>query len=346
MTAPHVRADYDQLNQIETRFEQERENLHQTLATLRQHKEQLQGGGWQGRAARVFYGEMDGDLMPALARLESALGQAARITSHIRVRIQLAEADAARVLRADSPSPVATVPGPMNEAGPAFIALPRSPSPRVIRQAMARRRAAAEAAAVDRLLSIFDPQVRALARQSPTLRAQLVTLQKKGIMFLTGPRSQTIEPFITIHQDLSGPEAVAMIAHEVGHVISNDQEIQMIEETPTMTRDEYVERNTVNNLRNEALAQFNALQVRAELLKAGAGDIGVPGHGDAGFAQVYARYAAGQLTRDQAVDQMGSLMGNLVRESGPPTKTYRDYAVEHFRNDWDTHIAPLRPPQK
>jgi hypothetical protein len=53
-----------------------------------------------------------------------------------------------------------------------------------------------------------------------------------------------------------------------------------------MTRDEYVQLNVANNLRNEAMAQFNALQVRAELLAAGAGEIGVPGDQDAGFQRV------------------------------------------------------------
>ena len=80
-----------------------------------------------------------------------------------------------------------------------------------------------------------------------------------------------------------------------------------------MTRDQYIQLNTTNNLRNEAEAQFNAVQVRAELQAAGAGDIGLPGAQDAAFQQVYANYQAGRLTKDQAIDQMGPQMGNELR---------------------------------
>lgn len=356
MPSPRIRVDHDALKQIAAEFGAQADAARQAFQLVQRQAEVLRAGDWLGRGADAFHTEMSDAILPAYRRLAAALASAQTSTLQLSQRLQRAEADAARVLRGEPATSgvpaggrVGETAGPVPgdappEAGPAFIPTLRPPNPRALRLAQARRTAAAQAAAVSNMLSIFDPQVRELAGKSPTLRAQLLALQKKGILFQTGPRSQTIEPFITIDETLTGADAVAMIAHEAGHVASNDQEIERIVETPDMTRDQYVALNVANNLRNEALAQFNALQVRAELLAAGAGDIGVPGDQDAGFQQVYAEYAAGRITKDQAVERLGPVMGNVLRDAGPPPLTYRDYAVDFFRKDWDTHIAPTRRP--
>ena len=345
MTTPRVRADHDELEQIAAAIGARAGATRESLQLLQRQTEVLRNGDWIGRGANAFYQEMGDSVLPAYRRLVAALELAQQTTLQISLILREAEIDAARVLAgegsaAGEPGGVAA-PG---ESGPAFIPLAKPPSARTLAHARARQTAAAENAAVDKMLSIFDPQVRDLARRSPTLRSQILALQKLGIQFLTGPRSQTIEPFITIAQSLTGGDAVAMIAHEVGHVISNPQEVSYIPETPSMTRDQYVELNVANNLRNEALAQFNAVQVRAELLAGGAGDIGIPGTQDAGFQRVHAEYASGRITKGQAIERMGPVMGNVVRDAGPPRQTYRDYAIDYFRKDWDTHIAPTRRP--
>lgn len=280
MTASRVRADHDALKRIAADFGAQAGATRGSLKLLQRHAEVLRDGDWVGKGANAFHQEMSAVVLPILRRLADALESARQTTLEISQTLRQAEADAARVLHgAEDAEAVGEAPAvdALAEAGPAFIPTLRPPNPRAIHQARARRTEAAQNAAVDRMLSIFDPQVRDLARKSPTLRAQMLALQSKGIQFLTGSNSQTIEPFITIDQSLTGADAVAMIAHETGHVMSNDQEVERIVETPTMTRDQYVQLNVDNNLRNEALAQFNAVQVRAELLAAGAGDIGVPG---------------------------------------------------------------------
>lgn len=345
MTSPRVRADHETLKTIAADFGAQAGATRGSLQLLQRHAEVLRSGDWVGKAASTFHQEMSDVVLPIYRRLADALEAAQQTSLRISQTLRQAEADAARVLRgerdAEAAGEMSAVGGPA-EAGPAFIPTLRPPNPRAINQARARRTEAAENAAVDRMLSIFDPQVRDLAKKSPTLRAQMLALQKQGILFVTGPNSHTIESVITIDQSLTGAEAVAMIAHETGHVMSNAHEIGRIVETPAMTRDQYVQLNVANNLRTEALAQFNAVQVRAELLAAGAGDIGVPGDQDAGFQRLYAEYAAGRITRDQAIERMGPVMGNVVRLAGPPPQTYRDYAVDFFRSDWDTHIAPTR----
>ncbi len=359
MASPRVRADHEALKQVAAGFGAQADAARRTLLQLQRQADVLRAGDWVGRGADAFQREMNDAILPAFRRLVAALEKAQQATLQVSRRLQQAEADAARVLRAERVAGetdsgdtagvgVETEGSPQIgdplEAGPAFIPTLRPPNPRAMRQARARQTAAAQSAAVANMLSIFDPQVRELAAKSPTLRAQMLALQKKGILFQTGPRSQTIEPFITIADTLTGGDAVAMIAHETGHVMNNYQEHGLIVETPDMTRDQYVSLNVANNLHNETLAQFNALQVRAELLAAGAGDIGVPGNEDAGFQQVYADYVAGRITKDQAIERMSPVMGNVLRDAGPPPQTYRDYAIDYFRKDWDTYIGPKRRP--
>lgn len=94
-----VRANHDELKQIATSFGQEAEAAGRTLTALRRQKDVLQGGDWVGQAARRFYEEMDGSVLPALTRLQRALTQAQQVTQRLSTRLRQAEADAASVLK-------------------------------------------------------------------------------------------------------------------------------------------------------------------------------------------------------------------------------------------------------
>ncbi len=194
------------------------------------------------------------------------------------------------------------------------------------------------------MLDKFDPKVREIAKQSPTLRAEMLDLQQKGWSFKTGAVADgyfTDRPAktITIDQPLSAEDTVSHIAHEAGHAVTNQQ--AKIPATPTMTRDEYVRRNVDNFMENEGEAQFNAAQVRAEVKTAGGPDTGIPGSQTAAYQTVYDNFAAGKVTRAQAVTQMGNLMGN-EKVSVKPYPAYRDYYGESYKKDWDKNIAPTR----
>jgi hypothetical protein len=41
---------------------------------------------------------------------------------------------------------------------------------------------------------------------------------------------------------------------------------------------------------------------------------------------------------------MAPVMGDVLHDAGPPPQTYRDYAIDFYRRDWDTYIAPSRRP--
>lgn len=101
MSAPQIKADYDQLVKIAQRFSQESESMQLLLDRISQAVETLQNGDWLGEGAILFYREMDDDIIPSIKRLCSALQQAGQATVKICATMQQAENDAALLLKID-----------------------------------------------------------------------------------------------------------------------------------------------------------------------------------------------------------------------------------------------------
>jgi WXG100 family type VII secretion target len=95
MSAPIVRANYDQLAQMTSLFAQHADRTRQTLQHLYRQQETLQGGDWLGQGAQKFYSEMNSHVVPTLNRLVHALEQAAETTRQISQIQQQAETQAA-----------------------------------------------------------------------------------------------------------------------------------------------------------------------------------------------------------------------------------------------------------
>ena len=99
MPSNRVRVDHDQLAQISRGFQTESDSARGLIQSVRQSMDTLQGGDWVGPGATAFYAEMNGDVLPSLNRLASALGEASRVTQRISAGFRQAEAEAAAVLR-------------------------------------------------------------------------------------------------------------------------------------------------------------------------------------------------------------------------------------------------------
>jgi WXG100 family type VII secretion target len=99
MTAPRVRADYDQLATIAKLFGQEGEATRQALHKITRQMEVLQGGDWIGRGANAFYAEMRQDILPALRRLAQALENGQQVSQQISQIMHEAESSAAGLFR-------------------------------------------------------------------------------------------------------------------------------------------------------------------------------------------------------------------------------------------------------
>jgi WXG100 family type VII secretion target len=98
MSAPKVRGNYEQLQQIAAKFKAEGNRASDVQRAIKGDVEKLRGGDWIGKGATRFYQEMDSDVLPALKRLIDAMGEADRVTLQIKQVIQQAEADAAKIL--------------------------------------------------------------------------------------------------------------------------------------------------------------------------------------------------------------------------------------------------------
>jgi WXG100 family type VII secretion target len=78
MPAPSVRSDYSALSRIARGFSNGAEATRSSLQQLRSSMSTLMHGDWVGQGARVFFREMDSEVLPAVQRLQAALEAAAR----------------------------------------------------------------------------------------------------------------------------------------------------------------------------------------------------------------------------------------------------------------------------
>ncbi|MEP7357555.1 MAG: WXG100 family type VII secretion target [Anaerolineales bacterium] len=99
MTAPRVRADYEQLKQAAQSFGEAGEAAAQTLRAIQKEKQTLEAGDWVGQGAKAFYQEMNESVLPTLQRLASAMQSARTTTLAISRVIKQAEDAAAALFR-------------------------------------------------------------------------------------------------------------------------------------------------------------------------------------------------------------------------------------------------------
>jgi len=287
---------------------------------------------------------------PAVKSLAGALDGAAQNTHKASQVMQQAELEVTRLFGAQAGG--GTAAGPLEDiveaagaaVGAAAIGAAAAEAGSAAVSAAKAVLRAAEEAAVDLMLSKFSQKVRDLAKKSPTLRSELLQLQLEGYTIKTGPVADGYftdwdKKEIVIDQPQGDNTTVAHLAHEVGHGVNAQK--QGIPATPSMTKAQYVKANVDNLMHNEGEAQFNAARVRAELKSSGGPDIGIPGSQTAKYQKVYDNFTANKITREQAVNQMGTLMGN-ERVSTPPKKPYRENYGDAYSKYWDTHIAPGR----
>jgi WXG100 family type VII secretion target len=120
-----IQAQYDQLEQIAVRFGQQAEAATQTTQRVQQSMRALQAGGWEGRGAAAFFGEMERSVLPSMQRLSGALHQSQTVTRQVSQVMQAAEEEASLPFRGEgvpAPAPPAagSQPGAAQAGGPPF----------------------------------------------------------------------------------------------------------------------------------------------------------------------------------------------------------------------------------
>ncbi len=98
--AGEVRAEYNQLGQVASRFMNQSNAVQQMLNMINSHVEVLEAGSWIGRGFDSFEREMNGEVIPAINRLIQALEEGNRATNQIANLMQQAEDEASAPFRA------------------------------------------------------------------------------------------------------------------------------------------------------------------------------------------------------------------------------------------------------
>ena len=91
--ADQVRADYDSLRDVASKFQQEADRINSALQSLRSKADSLQGN-WVGQGANQFQQEMQNSVYPAFGRMTKAMSAASDITNKIAGIFQKGEQEA------------------------------------------------------------------------------------------------------------------------------------------------------------------------------------------------------------------------------------------------------------
>ncbi|MCG3212076.1 MAG: hypothetical protein FOGNACKC_05723 [Anaerolineae bacterium] len=93
-----VQADYEQLDDVARRFDHQSQEIQQMMQQVRNGMQRLQSD-WIGRGSEAFFREMQGEVLPAVQRLQQALEEASRVTKDIAQTMQQAEEEASSPFR-------------------------------------------------------------------------------------------------------------------------------------------------------------------------------------------------------------------------------------------------------
>lgn len=83
-----IQIQYDDMQNIANMFDHYAENTQEQIDHIQQCVDQLQGGGWKGVGADMFYDEMESEVMPKLKILQQGYETAGQ---QIRKMIQMFE---------------------------------------------------------------------------------------------------------------------------------------------------------------------------------------------------------------------------------------------------------------
>jgi hypothetical protein len=168
-----------------------------------------------------------------------------------------------------------------------------------------------------RITTGLGKEVDDIINMSPTMRELWAKAQKENwkieftdkISSRADPKGKTI--FLNkndVNRVDQSPAQIAakltsLLSHEIGHAATPF--------SPTLrgrTREEFVEKNTEQDVRHEATASFLNAQARWEIKNGDpAGpDIGVRGGFDEEYLKIYDRYLYGDLTQEQAIAEMAA----------------------------------------
>jgi WXG100 family type VII secretion target len=97
--ADETRGDYQQLEQVAQRFSQQADAIQEMMQNTKNAFEVLAGGDWIGEGSDAFQSEMEGEVFPAVQRLQEALTTGSEVTNTIAQTLQQADEEASSIFR-------------------------------------------------------------------------------------------------------------------------------------------------------------------------------------------------------------------------------------------------------
>jgi len=94
-----IRANYRELDEVAGKFTNQAQAVEAMTKGLRGRMNPLESGGWQGRGSQAFFAKMNGEVLPALKRLQDALTMASQVTKEASQTIKQAEQQGASRFR-------------------------------------------------------------------------------------------------------------------------------------------------------------------------------------------------------------------------------------------------------
>jgi uncharacterized protein (DUF2345 family) len=144
------------------------------------------------------------------------------------------------------------------------------------------------------------------------------------------PKKIVIDP-----NDKGQPSLVAQtLAHELGH--SEYTMPTVSQPTKGTTKAEYVNKWTMEHLKDEAHAVAKNIEMKRCVMKGKGGNIGVAGAKSAEYEKIFDKYPKAE-DRQKAIDEIARTFGT-ENPSTAPTKTYTEYYGQAYKDWWDTNV--------
>ncbi|MFD3164219.1 WXG100 family type VII secretion target [Herpetosiphon sp. NSE202] len=99
MNKPIIQIQYDQMQQIAKRFDQQMQKVNNINQMLQQTVANLRNGAWQGQAAQAFFKEFETEITPTLQRLVQVFETHQSVTIEIGKLFKTHEEEAARLFQ-------------------------------------------------------------------------------------------------------------------------------------------------------------------------------------------------------------------------------------------------------
>jgi WXG100 family type VII secretion target len=97
-----IKAEYEQIDQVASRFLQQSEAITNMLQRVRSSMDKLEQDGWKGRGAQAFFDEMHSEVLPACQRLHTVLSDGSQASKEIIQIMRQAEDESAALFKASS----------------------------------------------------------------------------------------------------------------------------------------------------------------------------------------------------------------------------------------------------